>query len=144
MEKLENPSDKVKIIEKTPSQVDEKTRSKEEIKIINEDKWDETDVSSYNGYTIDNLQDSISHFDRLYDAVNCLLLKLFPKEYILSHSVSGKSGNSKLQPKSQFDPRLYCTMLSVIKKKFTLVTTKDITERVHAVQKSLKREKERK
>ena len=81
----------------------------------------------------------MSHFDRLYDAVNCLLQKLFPKDYILNHSVSGKSENSKLQPKSQFDTRLYSAMVTAIKNKFTQVTTKDITERVHSVQKSLKR-----
>ena len=88
--------------------------------------------SLYNGFKLSELQD-ISHIDKLYDAVKCLLLKLFIKEYILSHSVSGKAANSKTPNKCQFDVRLYNTMFGILKDKFG-VKNKDITEKGHSVQ----------
>lgn len=102
------------------------------------------DASLYNGHSMSALTDSICHFDKLYDTVNCLLLKLFPKDYIITHSVSGKAGNSKLEKKMPFDSRLYSAFLSIVKAKFPNINTKEITEKVHSVQKKIKREKDEK
>lgn len=91
-------------------------------------------TAGYNGFTLSDLKDSICHIDKLYEAVKCLMLKLFSKDYIVTHSVSGKAANSKTANKCQFDSRLYFAMLGVLKEKFD-VKNKDITEKVHSVQK---------
>ena len=91
----------------------------------------------YNGHTKTALQDAISHTDKAYQAVRILLGKLFSEDYILSHSVSGKASNWKHNAKPAFDQRIFSTMVGIIKKKFTNVVTKEITEKVHSVQKVL-------
>ena len=63
----------------------------------------------------------ISHIDKLYDAVKTLLRDLFPDSYILSKSV--------------FDACLYNIFITLIKSKFLNTTSKEITEKVHSVQK---------
>lgn len=92
----------------------------------------------YNNCTRSELQDSIGHMDKLYPAVKILLLKLFPESYIVSHSVSGKASNSKCSAKPAFDARLYGIMITTLKEKFGS-STKEITEKVHSVQKYLQR-----
>lgn len=100
----------------------------------------EASVSHFNGFTKSELQDSINHLDQLHPAVKILLLKLFPETYIVNHSVSGKASNSKTPRKPQFDLRLYGVMVSIIKDKFGS-SNKDITEKVHSVQKYLQNKK---
>ena len=80
------------------------------------------------------LQAFIGHADDLYPAVKILLLKLFPEAYIVSHSVSGKASNSKNHAKPPFDSRLYGVMLCILKEKFGS-SSKEVTEKVHSVQK---------
>lgn len=94
-----------------------------------------TDVKKYNNHTESDLEDSIAHVDDLYSAVKILMLKLFTESYIISHSVTGKPSNSKIEAKPQFDRRLYNMLLSVIKNKFGSSTpSKDVTAKVHSVQ----------
>ncbi|XP_063441976.1 histone-lysine N-methyltransferase, H3 lysine-79 specific-like [Mytilus trossulus] len=96
------------------------------------------DSSLYNSYSRSQLEDFISHIDSLYTAVKTLLLQLFPESYILSHSVSGKAANTKTVAKPQFDSRLYGVFVKILKEKFGS-TTKEITEKVHSVQKYLQK-----
>lgn len=94
-----------------------------------------TDVTKYNNHTESDLEDSIALLDDLYSAVKTLMLKLFPESYIISHSVTGKPSNSKIEAKPQFDRRLYNILLPVIKNKFGSSTpSKDVTAKVHSVQ----------
>ena len=88
----------------------------------------------YKGYTIDQLKDSISNMDKLYDCVHCICLKLFDKDYIISHSVSGQWANSTAEAKPKFDERLFGIFIAVIKTKFPQVAKKDITGKIQAVQ----------
>lgn len=88
--------------------------------------------------TATELADLIRHVDKLYACTRILLLQLFPREYIVSHSVSGKPSNSKTQAKPIFDQRLYGRMITTLKEKFPSVQYSEITAKVHAVQKSLK------
>ena len=90
----------------------------------------------YNGNTYASLEDIIGHTDRLYEAVKILMTKLFPDEYIATHSVSGKASNTTTTAKPCFDLRLYGAMLKVLKGKFS-VDAKAVTEKVHSVQKSI-------
>ncbi|KAJ8307791.1 hypothetical protein KUTeg_014656 [Tegillarca granosa] len=71
---------------------------------------DSVNEELFNGNSIDNLKDAISHTDKLYEAVRILMFKLFPDHYIISHSVSGKASNSKTERKMSFDARLYGVM----------------------------------
>ena len=64
------------------------------------------------------MRDSIFHVDKTYDAILTVLLMLFEPDYILSHSVSGQSGNSHLEAKEKYDARLYGIFVSVIRSKF--------------------------
>ncbi len=93
------------------------------------------DAELYNGNSLSALHDMISHIDKLYDAVKTLLRNLFPDNYILSHSVSGKAANKAAVAKPPFDARLYNILITVIKSKFLNTTSKEITEKVHSVQK---------
>lgn len=77
-----------------------------------------TDVTKHNNHTESDLEDSIAHVDDLYSTVKILMLKLFTESYIISHLVTGKPSNSKIEAKPQFDRRLYNILLSVIKNKF--------------------------
>ncbi|XP_033733447.1 uncharacterized protein LOC117322617 [Pecten maximus] len=95
------------------------------------------DTEAYNGHTLSHLQDSISHTDTLYVAVRILLLLLFPEDYIISHSVSGKAANSKTEKNPSFDSRLFGIFLRILKSKFPNNSAKDVTEKIHSVQKSI-------
>lgn len=88
----------------------------------------------YNSLTRSQLVDAISHTDGLYTAVKILILMLFPESYILSHSITGKPSNSKVEAKPPFDTRLYNILLTIIKEKYGL-SAKEITAKVHSVQK---------
>ena len=92
-------------------------------------------IQLYKGYTIDQLKDSISHMDKLYDCIYCILLKQFDKDYIISHSVSGQQANSTAETKLKFDERLFGIFIAVIKTKFPQVAKKDITGKIQSVQK---------
>ena len=87
--------------------------------------------------TDDELSDLIRHVDKPHVATRLLLLALFEREYILTHSVSGKAANTKVAAKPMFDQRLYSKMVGTLKSKFPTMKTCDITSKVHAVQKSL-------
>ena len=98
------------------------------------------DGSLFNGHTKVQLIDCVSHTDKVYDTVKILLLKLFSEDYIQSHSVSGKAGNTTKAAKPAFDGRLYSAMIAIVKDKYKDIKTKDITEKVHSVQKVLFRQ----
>jgi hypothetical protein len=89
----------------------------------------------YNKHSKSELQDAIAHTDQVYSAVKTLMLMLFSEAYISSHSISGKAANTKLKAKPPFDTRLYNIMISLVKEKYPAVATKEITEKVHSVQK---------
>ncbi|KAH3721382.1 hypothetical protein DPMN_064305 [Dreissena polymorpha] len=108
---LETPTRPSSLKSETPTSPSEMLSSSDEVK--------------YNNHTMSDLEDSISHEDNMYSAVKILILNLFPERYIISHSVTGKASNSKLDAKPQFDRRLYNIFLSVIKNKFGSI--KDVT-----------------
>ncbi|VDI46866.1 Hypothetical predicted protein [Mytilus galloprovincialis] len=86
-------------------------------------------ASSYTSYFRSQLADFISHIDTLYAAVKTLLLQLFPEPYILSHSVSGKTANTKIVAKPEFDSRLYGVFADLVNKSkwiFTVVIQSDL------------------
>lgn len=99
----------------------------------------EESAQMYNGYTLAQLRDSISHSDTVFESCHEILLKLFTKEYILSHSVSGQRPNSTTKAKPKFDGRLYGALKTLIKEKFAGLKDADITTKVQAVQKKYKK-----
>ena len=121
--------------EKSPSRSSYEQEKKEESP--SRSSYQQEKSPTYNSITISELKDVVCHIDQVYQAVKILMLKLFPEDYITNHSVSGKASNSKTVATPQFDARLYGTMLSVLKEKFPDVSTKQITEKVHSVQKFL-------
>ncbi|XP_070550486.1 uncharacterized protein [Ptychodera flava] len=94
-----------------------------------------SDSNTYNGMAYSTLQDLVAHCDKVYDAVKILLTTLFPREYILTHSVSGKAPNKSTPAKEPFDTRLFSAMVNVIKNKYPEISSKKITEKVQSVQK---------
>lgn len=94
----------------------------------------------YNNHTKSELQDAVDHIDQLYPAVKTLMLMLFPESYIKTHSISGKPCNSKQAAKPPFDSRLYNIMIGIIKEKYGSAN-KEITEKVHSIQKWAQKQK---
>ena len=95
----------------------------------------ETLDQTLKGHTVDELKDTISHIDGLYECVHTLLLKLFDAEYIITHSDSGQRTNTSRAPKPKFDERLFGVFMTVIKSKFREMKKTDITSKVQTVQK---------
>ena len=85
----------------------------------------------------------MSHIDELYPAVKQFMLMSFPEDYIVSHSISGKASNSQSRAQPPFDGRLFQVMINILKEKFD-VRTKEITEKVHSVQKFIMKKKKNK
>lgn len=75
-----------------------------------------------------------------YTATKTLLGRLFTKQELLSHSVSGKAPNSKTPAKPKFDGQKYAIFTDIMREKFPSLETKDLTAKVQAVQKSIMRE----
>lgn len=89
---------------------------------------------SFNGYTKSQLEDAVAHTDELYAGIKTLMLMLFPENYIITHSISGKPSNSKMEAKPELDSRLYNMLLSIVKQKFG-TSSKDVTAKVQSVMK---------
>lgn len=96
------------------------------------------DVKHYNGHTEMELRSMIEHVDGLFDSCKKLLLALFPNEYIISHSVTGRRANTMTEPKPKFETRLYDCFSKLIKEKFKVKDT-EITQKVQSIQKFLKK-----
>jgi hypothetical protein len=93
------------------------------------------DMQHYDGHTEIELR---SFVDGLFTSFKKLLLALFPNEYIISHSVTGRPANTMTEPKPKFDCRLYDCFSKLIKEKFH-VKDAEITLKVQNVQKLLKK-----
>ena len=95
----------------------------------------------------DNLEKScrelVVNSTSVFSTVNSLMRKLFTEEEILSHSVSGKAANSKIAAKPKFDS----AKLDLVKKITIDVHGKEIvntiTDKIQAVIKAVKREKQK-
>lgn len=82
----------------------------------------------------------ISNSTSLFNTVSILLRKLFTVDEILAHSVSGKAPNSRIVAKPKFD----CVRLDLLKsltmENHKEATSSQITSKIQAVQKAVKRE----
>lgn len=84
-----------------------------------------------------NCRKEVVNSASLYNTVQTLMKKLFTNEEILNSSVSGKAANTKTPAKPKFDTQ----KLDVIRKIcLDLHGQSNITDRIQAVKKSVKRE----
>lgn len=121
--------------------LDEIKTIKKTIKKLKKNQNDVPDCELFNGITMAELSASVKYCPSLYDGVQTLLHKLFNEEEIEMCSVSGKAANSKLVAKPRFEERRFNAILVTLRSAMDrAIKPKDITAKVHAVQKKYRRE----
>ncbi|XP_053100321.1 nociceptin receptor isoform X3 [Hemicordylus capensis] len=93
----------------------------------------------FNGYTREQLKEAI-HFDqKISTACKTLLYKLFTSDYIQSHSITGRRGNTFREAKPMMDERCIKIIRVLLKQKFgEHLSDTVITEKIQNVQKALR------
>ena len=75
----------------------------------------------------------------VFNTVNLLMRRLFTEEEIISHSVSGKASNSKTLAKPKFNLAKLELLKSLVIEMHKEITSSQITSKIQAVQKSVKK-----
>ena len=81
----------------------------------------------------------ISNSTSVFNTVNLLMRRLFTEEEIISHSVSGKASNSKTVAKPKFNLAKLELLKSLVIELHKEITSSQITSKIQAVQKSVKK-----
>ena len=81
----------------------------------------------------------ISNSTSVFNTVNILMRRLFIEQEIISHSVSGKASNTKTVAKPKFDTAKLELLKSLVLELHKEVTVSQITLKIQAVQKSVKK-----
>lgn len=81
----------------------------------------------------------ISNSTSVFNTVNTLMRSLFTEEEITSHSVLGKPSNSKTIAKPKFDAAKLELLRSLVMEMHKDVTVSQITSKIQAVQKSIRK-----
>ena len=76
----------------------------------------------------------------MFNTVRMLLRRLFTAEEIVAHLVSGKASNSKNVPKPKFDGEKLELLKKLVTEMHNEATFSQITAKVQAVQKAVRRE----
>ncbi|KAH0619258.1 hypothetical protein JD844_019144 [Phrynosoma platyrhinos] len=93
----------------------------------------------FNGYTRDQLKESIRFDQKISTACKTLLYKLFTSDYIQSHSITGRRGNTFREAKPMMDERCIKIIRVLLKQKFgDHLSDTVITEKIQNVQKALR------
>lgn len=106
-----------------------------------EKKKDSTITTSerlLNGYSRADLITDVKNTVTEFEAVELLMLKLFPDEDIISSTISGKRPNSYAgTPKKQFNTSMLSELISILRIKFPQMKRQDITQKIQSVQKKI-------
>ena len=81
----------------------------------------------------------VSNSTSVFNTVNILMRRLFTEQEIISHSVSGKASNTKTVAKPKFDTAKLELLKSLVLELHKEVTVSQITLKIQAVQKSVKK-----
>nr|XP_060627463.1 uncharacterized protein LOC132772573 isoform X2 [Anolis sagrei ordinatus] len=93
----------------------------------------------FNGYTRDQLKEAIRFDQKISTACKTLLYKLFTSDYIQSHSITGRRGNTFREAKPMMDERCIKIIRVLLKQKFgDHLSDTVITEKIQNVQKALR------
>ncbi|KAJ7332159.1 hypothetical protein JRQ81_014339 [Phrynocephalus forsythii] len=93
----------------------------------------------FNGYTKEQLREAIRFDQKISTACKTLLYKLFTSDYIQSHSITGRRGNTFREAKPMMDERCIKVIRVLLKQKFgDHLSNTVITEKIQNVQKALR------
>ncbi|XP_060088888.1 uncharacterized protein LOC132567214 [Heteronotia binoei] len=93
----------------------------------------------FNGYTREQLREAIRFDQKISTACKTLLHKLFTSDYIQSHSITGRRGNTFREAKPMMDERCIKIIRVLLKQKFgDHLSDTVITEKIQNVQKALR------
>lgn len=93
----------------------------------------------FNGYTRGQLKEAIRFDQKISTACKTLLYKLFSSDYIQSHSITGRRGNTFREAKPMMDERCIKIIRVLLKQKFgDHLSDTVITEKIQNVQKALR------
>ncbi|XP_072776292.1 uncharacterized protein [Taeniopygia guttata] len=96
-------------------------------------------VELFNGYTKEQLKETIRFDQKISTACKTLLYKLFTSNYIQSHSITGRRGNTFREAKPMMDERCIKIIRVLLKQKFgDHLSDTVITEKIQNVQKALR------
>ncbi|TFK05193.1 proepiregulin [Platysternon megacephalum] len=96
-------------------------------------------VELFNGYTKEHLKEAIRFDQKISTACKTLLYKLFTSDYIQSHSITGRRGNTFREAKPMMDERCIKIIRVLLKQKFgDHLSDTVITEKIQNVQKALR------
>ncbi|XP_038606396.1 uncharacterized protein LOC119931641 isoform X2 [Tachyglossus aculeatus] len=96
-------------------------------------------VELFNGYTREQLRETIRFDQKVSTACKTLLYKLFTSDYIQSHSITGRRGNTFREAKPMMDERCIKVIRLLLKQKFgDNLSDTVITEKIQNVQKALR------
>ncbi|XP_071615807.1 uncharacterized protein [Heliangelus exortis] len=96
-------------------------------------------VELFNGYTKEELKETIRFDQKISTACKTLLYKLFTSDYIQSHSITGRRGNTFREAKPMMDERCIKIIRVLLKQKFGAhLSDTVITEKIQNVQKALR------
>ncbi|XP_066834397.1 uncharacterized protein [Anser cygnoides] len=96
-------------------------------------------VELFNGYTKEQLREAIRFDQKISTACKTLLYKLFTSDYIQSHSITGRRGNTFREAKPMMDERCIKIIRVLLKQKFgDHLSDTVITEKIQNVQKALR------
>ncbi|XP_072777081.1 uncharacterized protein [Taeniopygia guttata] len=96
-------------------------------------------VELFNGYTKEQLKETIRFDQKISTAYKTLLYKLFTSDYIESHSITGRRGNTFREAKPMMDERCIKIIRVLLKQKFgDHLSDTVITEKIQNVQKALR------
>ncbi|XP_072775891.1 uncharacterized protein [Taeniopygia guttata] len=96
-------------------------------------------VELFNGYTKEQLKETIRFDQKISTACKTLLYKLFTSDYIQSHSITGRRGNTFREAKPMMDERCIKIIRVLLKQKFgDHLSDTVITEKIQNVQKALR------
>ncbi|XP_077192472.1 uncharacterized protein LOC143836898 isoform X2 [Paroedura picta] len=93
----------------------------------------------FNGYTRDQLREAVRFDQKISTACKTLLYMLFTSDYIQSHSITGRRGNTFREAKPMMDERCIKIIRVLLKQKFgDHLSDTVITEKIQNVQKALR------
>ncbi|XP_069505939.1 uncharacterized protein [Ambystoma mexicanum] len=93
----------------------------------------------FNGHTREQLRETIRFDQKISTACKTLLHKLFSSDYIQSHSITGRRGNTFRQAKPMMDDRCIKIIRVLLKQRFGgHLSDTVITEKIQNVQKALR------
>ena len=104
-----------------------------------EPKLEEFKKLQFSGLTKDELQQSIKCENSSFKGARRVLLKLFKREELLSHSVSGKAPNSTTPAKPKLNEDKMIVYKDLMRERYPNITDKEMVEKVHHVQKGIKK-----